>query len=93
MKVEVKSKKKNDNDDNDDDDGTFLDKCHLHPLDRFRWKNKKDNVAFVKKTSQHPIDRLRRKQKLEFDSETLSEIPDISTDVLLDTKKSISLRK
>ena len=88
LKVEVKSKKKNDNDNNDDDDCTFLDKCHLHPLDRFRWKNKKDNVAFVKKTSQHPSDRLRRKQKLEFDSETLSEIPDISIDVLLDTKKA-----
>ena len=41
-------------------------------------ENKKDDVIFVKKTHEHLPDRLRLIQRLEFDSEMLSQIPFIN---------------
>lgn len=52
-------------------------------------EQKTTTKQFVKKRPQHPCDRLKQKtKKLEFDAETLTEIPFINVDILLDTKES-----
>lgn len=72
-------------------DNVFISNRPLHPRNRFRRQTKEGrddgDVIYVNKRPQHSRDRLKQKnKKLEFDAETLTEIPFINIDVLLNAR-------
>ena len=75
-----------------DKDNVFISNRPLHPCNRFRRQTKEGrddgDVIYVNKRPQHSRDRLKQKnKKLEFDAETLTEIPFIII-VPLNTKET-----
>ena len=66
----------------------------LVDLDVKQKKTRTTAYYFFKKRPQHPRDRLEQKtKKLEFDTETLTEVSFINTYILLDKKESLSSEK
>lgn len=63
------------------------DDLYIHVIDiDVKQDDDENNVIFVYKRLQHPHGKLKQKTKnVEFDTETLTEVPFINIDALLDT--------